>query len=94
MVEKKGTGHLASSKHCRAIRLSAGLWLVLAGKRIALLLHTLLSSFASGLGLGTLGVHLGSELVLTGLLGLGLVDLFSQSIMSSCLIEMTVVMSS
>ena len=75
MVEKKGKRHLASSKHCRAILLSAGLWLVLAGKRIALLLHTLLSPLAGGLGLRTLRVHLCLELLLTRLLGLGLVNL-------------------
>ena len=53
--------------------------LVLASKLVALGLDTLLSPLARGLGLGTLGVHLLLELDLTGLLGLGLVDLYRYS---------------
>jgi hypothetical protein len=53
------------------------LLLVLARKRSPLLLHTLLSPLASRLGLRTLCVHLLLEMPLTGLLGLGLVDLMN-----------------
>ena len=55
--------------------LSSWLLLVLASKCVALLGDALLSSLASSLGLCTLGVHLCLELLLTLLLGLGLVDL-------------------
>lgn len=55
--------------------LSGWFLLVLASKCVALLGDTLLSPFAGSLGLRTLGVHLCLELLLTLLLGLGLVDL-------------------
>lgn len=49
--------------------------LLLAGESRTLVLHTLLSPLAGGLGLRTLGVHLLLELALAGSLGLGLVNL-------------------
>jgi hypothetical protein len=52
------------------------LLLLLALDGSALVLHTLLSPLAGGLGLGTLGVHLLLELGLAGGLSLGLVNLF------------------
>jgi hypothetical protein len=59
------------------------LFLLLLGevseKLVALLLDPLLSPLAGSLGLGTLGIHLLLEDALTGLLGLGLVDLDSLS---------------
>jgi len=45
-------------------------------KSVALLLEPVLSPLAGSLGLGALGVHLLLEDTLTGLLGLGLVDLY------------------
>lgn len=48
---------------------------VVAGKRVPLRVHALLSPLAGGLRLRTLGVHLLLQLLLTLLLGLGLVDL-------------------
>lgn len=51
------------------------LLLVVGSESESLLLDTLLSALAGGLGLGTLGVHLLLELGLAGLLGLSLVDL-------------------
>lgn len=56
-------------------RLCLLLLLVVGSKSGLLLLDTLLSALAGGLGLGTLGVHLLLELGLTGLLGLSLMDL-------------------
>jgi hypothetical protein len=56
-------------------RLCLLLLLVVGSESGLLLLDTLLSALAGGLGLGTLGVHLLLELGLTGLLGLSLVDL-------------------
>jgi hypothetical protein len=53
------------------------LLLLLALDGSALVLHTLLSPLAGGLGLGTLGVHLLLELGLAGGLSLGLVNLFN-----------------
>jgi hypothetical protein len=50
-----------------------------AHELLALLGDSLLSALAGSLGLGTLGVHLLLEDTLTGLLGLGLVDLFRMS---------------
>lgn len=55
-------------------------FLFLTDKSVSLGEDTLLSSFASSLGLGTLGVHFFLEGTLTLLLGLGLVDLIHQSI--------------
>jgi hypothetical protein len=52
------------------------LLLLLALDGSALVLDTLLSPLAGGLGLGTLGVHLLLELGLAGGLSLGLVNLF------------------
>lgn len=66
---------ISSSLAVATHRLRLCLLLVLANKGLSLLLDTLLSSFASGLGLGTLGVHLLSELGLAECLSLGLVDL-------------------
>lgn len=53
------------------------MFLLLAQQSISLCCHSLLLSLACGLGLGTLGVHLLLELGLTGLLGLGTVDLYN-----------------
>ena len=52
------------------------LLLVVGSESESLLLDTLLSALAGGLGLGTLGVHLLLEDPLTCLLSLGLVDLW------------------
>ncbi len=52
-----------------------GRLLVLASESRTLVLHALLSPLAGSLGLRALGVHLLLELVLTGGLSLGLVDL-------------------
>lgn len=56
------------------------MFLLLAQQSISLCCHSLLLALACGLGLGTLGVHLLLELGLTGLLGLGTVDLLCISI--------------
>lgn len=60
---------------------SRRLLLVLAGQGIPLGLDTLLSPLAGGLGLRTLGVHVGLDLLLTSLLGLRLVNLELPSVM-------------
>ena len=64
-----------SSSHVVTLSRLCLLLLVLGSESGSLLLDTLLSALAGGLGLGTLGVHLLLELGLTSLLGLGLVDL-------------------
>lgn len=55
------------------------LLLVAANQSVALLLNTLLSSLAGGLGLRTLGVHFVLKDSLALLLGLGLVNLWQPS---------------
>jgi len=52
------------------------LLLVVGGECVPLLVDTLDPPLAGSLGLCTLGIHLLPELELTGLLGLGLVDLY------------------
>ena len=66
----------AANKQSSESHLSVVRWLLLlAGKSVPLGGNTLLSPLAGSLGLCALGVHLCLELLLTGLLGLGLVDL-------------------
>lgn len=66
-----------SDTHLSVVR-----WLlVLAGKGIPLGSDTLLSPLAGSLGLRALGVHVRLDLLLTSLLGLGLVDLIGSSVL-------------
>jgi hypothetical protein len=71
------------------------LLLLLALDGSALVLDTLLSPLAGGLGLGTLGIHLLLELGLAGGLSLGLVNLFEllEDVQYGCMVAAVVMAS-
>ena len=70
------------------------LLLLLALEGSTLVLDTLLSPLAGGLGLGALGVHLLLELALAGGLSLGLVNLWNGLDQMSQWYTMTTIMAS